>query len=261
MWPSWDVNGSGKNQMFSFYLRGICALLQQGGGGLTCQDTGPGLWVLRERSRTRKLRFRETSSYNALHEGKAARTCALHTALASQLNSINIRCVTDAVKDRPMVALGLSASQQIPTPRNLKVRQVTPLPSDLMCVRIVWWIHVRPGSRGLAVLLRLTSTRLFLAEDLLTAHLTFVICAWETANSCWQPKKTHRAPFPYTWYRIDTSHLMRTSTKFFEKSLHGEDKNIIKKRLISSQLVETSSSFGEALGGVGVWGCGGSGCL
>lgn len=159
-----------------------------------------------------------------------------------------------------MVALDHSASQQIPTPRNLKVRQVTPLRSDLMCVRIVWRIHVRPGSRGLAVLLGLTSTRLFQAEDLLTAHLT-LWSAHERQLTAADSRKTHRAPFPYMWYRIDTSHLMRTSTKFFEKSLHGEDKNIIKKRLISSQLVETSSSFGEALGGVEGWGCGGSGCL
>lgn len=36
------------------------------------------------------------------------------------------------------------------------------------------------------------------------------------------------------------------------KSLYGGYKNIIKKRLVSSQLMETSSSFGEALGGMGV---------
>lgn len=48
---------------------------------------------------------------------------------------------------------------------------------------------------------------------------------------------------------------MRTSTNFHmkkTKSWDGGYKNIIKKMLISSQLMETSSSFGEgALGGVG----------
>lgn len=49
---------------------------------------------------------------------------------------------------------------------------------------------------------------------------------------------------------------MRSSTNFQMKKTKSPDggyKNIIKKRLISSQLMETSSSFGEALGGAG-WG-------
>lgn len=87
-----------------------------------------------------------------------------------------------------------------------------------------------------------------------------MIHTWETANSCWQPKHTE-PHFPIQCY-IDTLHLMRASAKFqrgekkkTSKSLHGGYKNIIKKkRLISSQLVETSSSFGGGSGRGMMWG-------
>lgn len=77
----------------------------------------------------------------------------------------------------------------------------------------------------------------------------FVICTWETANSCWQLKHT-KNHFPIQ-YLIDTFHVMRTSTNFQNKKKNpknGGCKNIIKERLISGQLMETSSSFGEGWG-------------
>lgn len=79
------------------------------------------------------------------------------------------------------------------------------------------------GQQGVALLLRLTSTRLFLAEDLLTAHLTL----WSaherqlTVADSWNTPSPH---FPIR-YLIDCLHLMRTSTNFQmtkpEKSLVG----------------------------------------
>lgn len=116
------------------------------------------------------------------------------------------------------------------------------------------------GQQGVALLLRLTSTRLFLAEDLLTAHLTL----WSaherqlTVADSWNTPSPH---FPIR-YLIDCLHLMRTSTNFQmtkpEKSLVGGYRKKIswRERLVSSQLMETSGVFGEALEGVRVGGRG-----
>lgn len=117
-----------------------------------------------------------------------------------------------------------------------------------MCSRCLMDPH-STGQQGVAVLLRLTSTRLFLAEDLLTAHLTL----WSaherqlTVADSWNTPRTislyNTLLTLFMWWGLQLT--FRTKKK---KNKNGGCKNIIKERLISGQLMETSSSFGEGWG-------------
>lgn len=117
-----------------------------------------------------------------------------------------------------------------------------------MCSRCLMDPH-STGQQGVAVLLRLTSTRLFLAEDLLTAHLTL----WSaherqlTVADSWNTPRTislyNTLLTLFMWWGLQLT--FRTKKK---KTKNGGCKNIIKERLISGQLMETSSSFGEGWG-------------
>lgn len=106
------------------------------------------------------------------------------------------------------------------------------------------------GHRGVALLLSLPSTRLFLAEDSLTAHLTL----WSAHERQLTVAGSSNTPFPYTipYWHISSDEDFAVRWKRGRKCTDDGYKNIIKKRSTSSQLMETSISFGEALGRAGL---------
>lgn len=116
-----------------------------------------------------------------------------------------------------------------------------------MCSRCLMDPH-STGQQGVAVLLRLTSTRLFLAEDLLTAHLTL----WSAHERQLTVADSWNTPRTISLYNTLLTLFMRWGLQLTfrrkKKPKNGGCKNIIKERLISGQLMETSSSFGEGWG-------------
>lgn len=75
------ASSCGPAEMWTGLARTKCFHLPQGhlhsslagGGRLTCQDTGPGLRGLWERSRTRRLKVQKTSRYNCVRAGRQHR--------------------------------------------------------------------------------------------------------------------------------------------------------------------------------------------
>lgn len=115
-----------------------------------------------------------------------------------------------------------------------------------MCSRCLMDPH-STGQQGVAVLLRLTSTRLFLAEDLLTAHLTL----WSAHERQLTVADSWNTPRTISLYNTLLTLFMwwgLSEQKQKKNPKNGGCKNIIKERLISGQLMETSSSFGEGWG-------------
>lgn len=250
MWPRWDVNRSGKNQMFSF-TSGASTLFFSRRWQANMSRYWPGTLGLWEGGHALGARVQKTSRYNCAR-GRASQACRSLTATYDHITSTSDALLMQSY--RPKVAH--SASQQIPTPRNLKMAFTTPLRCHLMCVR---HCLMDPRLTGLARL-RLTSTRLFLAEDLLTAHLTL----WSAHKRQLTVADSRHAPSPI--YSYNTL-LTRCTWRGLQPRFRWKQTNKLaawrvqkyhKGKVDFQPAHVTSSSFGEAVEGMWV---GGSGCL
>lgn len=152
MWPSWDVNRSGKNQMFSFTSGASTLFLSRRWQANMSRywpwDSGPLGEVTHSELGFRKhqdLTLCETGSSPDLCTARCCILSAKHGPVTSLSDVLLMQIRTD---QDPGSCGSIHLTTDSNTWKNLKMCFVTPLRSDLMCVHVVWGIHVRLGSRG-----------------------------------------------------------------------------------------------------------------
>lgn len=204
MWPGGDVSRSGKNQMFSF-------------------TSGASVLSFSRRRQANVSTYPDSLALHAQGSGSI-----------TPPKDINISDKLKQKKKKERKNGVICVSWHIPTP--LKPENVLHYTS-LLRFDPCWCCLMAPqsaGQQGVVVPLRLTSTRLFLAKDLLTARLTLWSAQERTA-----PPSPYKIPY---WHDPFDGNRQKD----------GGYKTIMRRGLTSSQLMESSSSFGEAVGRVGL---------